>query len=101
MKIDFRIDFGYQYLYSRKHYHPTYIWDGGISCDRGEILKTYKLDYPYIWFGPGHTAKESELGSAEWKFKTKREFTGVRIIADVEPDAVFHLRTASCNADFL
>ena len=99
MLLDFRIDFGYSYLYSRKHYHPSFIWDGSIECENGSILNTYKLDYPYIWFGPGHTAKETELPSPVWQFKTKREFTGVRIVADVNENTVFHLHTATfvCN----
>ena len=100
MKLDFRIDFGYQYLYSRKHYHPTFIWDGNLSCDGGNIEKSYKLDYPYIWFGPGQSPREIELPTPEWKFKTKREFTGVRFIADVSSEAVFHLHTASADIDF-
>ena len=100
MLLDFRIDFGYSYLYSRKHYHPSFIWDGSIECENGSILNTYKLDYPYIWFGPGHTAKETELPSPDWQFKTKREFTGVRIVADVNENTVFHLRTVSFVCDF-
>jgi len=100
MKIDFRIDFGYQYLYSRKHYHPTFIWDGGITCENGEILNTYKLDYPYIWYGPGQSAKEEKLPCPEWKIKTKREFTGVRIEAEVGENAVFHLHTKTIDLDF-
>ena len=67
MKIDFRIDFGYQYLYSRKHYHPTYIWDGELKCENGEIINSYKLDYPYIWYGPGQSAKETKLPDPKWQ----------------------------------
>ena len=69
MKIDFRIDFGYQYLYSRKHYHPVYVWDGMLECENGEILNTYQLDYPYLWFGPGRSAKETKIAKPEWKLK--------------------------------
>ena len=28
MKIDFRIDVGYQYANSSKQYHPVFVWDG-------------------------------------------------------------------------
>ena len=100
MKLDFRIDFGYQYLYSRKHYHPTFIWDGGLFCDGGKIEKTYKLDYPYIWFGPGQSPKETELPNPEWQFKTKREFTGVRFVTDVSENTVFRLHTVSADVAF-
>ena len=49
MKLDFRIDWGYQYLYSRRHYHPVYIWDGSLQCENGTIEKSWQLDYPVIW----------------------------------------------------
>ena len=42
MKLDFRIDWGYQYLYSRRHYHPVYIWDGSLTCQGGAIEKLYR-----------------------------------------------------------
>ena len=64
MKLDFRIDFGYQYLYSRRHYHPVYVWDGSLSCEGGRIDKSFRLDYPVIRFGPGRrsgTAPRSPL----------------------------------------
>ena len=51
MKLDFRIDFGYLYLYSRRHYHPQYIWDGSLACEGGKIERSVRLDYPVIWFG--------------------------------------------------
>ena len=66
MKIDFRIDWGYQYLYSRRHYHPFYIWDGKLECENGTVTGAWQLDYPVIWFGPGHCAKETKLEAAEW-----------------------------------
>ena len=100
MKIDFRIDWGYQYLYSRRHYHPFYRWDGSLSCDGGKITGTYRLDYPVIWFGPGHCAKETKLAEPKWQSTTRRGMAGVRITADVEEGAVFHLRTLSGDFDF-
>ena len=48
MKLDFRIDWGYQYLYSRRHYHPVYCWDGTLECTDGTIQKCWQLDYPVI-----------------------------------------------------
>lgn len=95
MKIDFRIDWGYQYLYSRRQYHHTYIWDGALECEGGEILEAYQLEYPVVMYGPGLCAKETRLPAAEWKSKTKRGLSGVRFVADVQEGAVFHLRTAS------
>lgn len=100
MKIDFRIDWGYQYLYSRRHYHPFYHWDGKLECENGTIQKSYKLDYPVIWFGPGHCAVETELPSPQWQSTTRRGLAGVRFEADVEDNAVFHLKTLSGNFDF-
>ncbi len=100
MTLNFRIDFGYQYLYSRRHYHPVYRWDGHLECSGGDILEAYKLDYPVIWFGPGHCPIETKLPSPEWECKTKRGFSGVRFVADVSDDAVFTLVTASGKVEF-
>ena len=100
MKLDFRIDWGYQYLYSRRHYHPFYLWDGKLTCDNGTILETYKLNYPVVWYGPGHTAIETKLDKPEWQDKTRRGLCGVRFVAEVTDDTVFHLQTASACFDF-
>lgn len=95
MQLDFRVDWGYQYLYSRRHYHPTYIWDGTLSCDKGTIEETYTLDYPVLWYGPGHSAKETLLDKPCWTDKTKRGLSGIRVKADVAQDAQFTLQTVS------
>ena len=95
MKLDFRMDWGYQYLYSRRHYHPTYIWDGELSVDDGVITEAYQLDYPVLWYGPGHSAKETRLDAPCWRDKTKRGLSGVRVVAEVAENAVFTLSTAS------
>ncbi len=100
MKVDFRIDWGYHYLYSRKHYHPTYIWDGNISCTNGKISQVYQLEYPYSWYGIPNTAKETRLSEAEWKSTTKRQLSGIRVVAEVENDAVFTLDTVSAKVSF-
>lgn len=100
MKLDFRIDWGYQYLYSRRHYHPVYVWDGNISCQGGSIEKVFQLDYPVIWYGPGHCAKETLLPSSSWKSRTKRGMAGVRIEAEADENAVFHLNTVSGSFSF-
>ena len=100
MKLDFRIDWGYQYLYSRRHYHPVYVWDGELSVTDGVIEKTYQLDYPVLWFGPAQSAKETLLDGPSWQSKTKRGLSGVRIEAQVEETAVFKLHTASGDFEF-
>lgn len=100
MELDFRIDWGYQYLYSRRHYHPVYVWDGDISCTGGTVDRLYKLDYPYTWFGPVLTAKETELDGTSWQSRTKRGMSGVRVKARADEDAVFFVNTASANVSF-
>ena len=100
MKLDFRIDWGYQYLYSRRHYHPTYIWDGNLSCENGTILETYQLTYPVIWFGPGQSARETKLDKPEWKNQTKRRLAGVRFVAEVDENTEFTLATVSGTFHF-
>jgi len=100
MKLDFRIDWGYQYLYSRRHYHPFYHWDGHLECTRGTVEKTFQLAYPVIWFGPGHCAHETLLDSPIWKSTTRRGLAGVRFVADTEDDASFRLVTLSGTFEF-
>ena len=76
MKIDFRIDVGYQYANSSKQYHPVFVWDGILKVDKGEIIKTFKLDYPFSPFGTGRTPTETLLDRPEWRFSTQRESVG-------------------------
>lgn len=98
--LDFRIDWGYQYLYSRRHYHPVYIWDGTLECLRGRITETRQLDYPALWYGPGHCAKEKKLEKPEWRSRTKRGISGIRVLAEAGDSTEFILRTASGNFEF-
>lgn len=100
VRLDFRIDWGYQYLYSRRHYHPTYLWDGTLSCDQGEILEIYQLEYPFLWFGIGHCAKETRLEEPRWESRTKRGFAGVRIVAEVAEQTEFVLSMLSGQFHF-
>lgn len=100
MKLDFRIDWGYQYLYSRRHYHPVYEWDGSLSCAGGRIEQCWKLDYPVIWFGPGQCAKETLLAEPRWRSRTRRGLAGIRVAAEVKPEAMFTLRTLSGTFEF-
>ncbi|MFA6931370.1 MAG: hypothetical protein WCT05_13675, partial [Lentisphaeria bacterium] len=60
----------------------------------------FQLDYPVIWFGPGHCAHESLLVSPRWTSSTKRGLAGIRIEAEVPEDAVFKLFTQSGNFTF-
>ena len=82
MKLDFRIDWGYQYLYSRRHYHPVFLWDGHLECDSGTITECYALDYPVIWYGPGHCAHETRLAGPSCKSRTRRGLAGVRFVTE-------------------
>jgi len=100
MYINFRIDWGYQYLYSRRHYHPFFHWDGFLECENGSITKTFQLDYPVIWYGPGQCAKETLLPAPRWQSTTRRGMAGIRIEAEVAENTVFHLHTLSGNFDF-
>ena len=100
MKLDFRIDWGYQYLYSRRHYHPFYHWDGHLECADGVIEKVFQLDYPVIWFGPGHCARETPLDSPRWKSTTRRGLAGIRVEAEVTENARFELVTLSGTFEF-
>ncbi len=100
MQLEFRIDWGYKYLYSRRHYHPIYVWDGNLSCTNGRIEKCFQLEYPVIWFGPGHCPRETELPSPAWQSQTRRELSGIRVVADVKKNAEFVLHTASGDFRF-
>lgn len=95
MHLKFRIDWGYIFLYSRRLYHPEYSWDGHLELDNGQITQVWKLNYPYIWFGPGDNAKLTPLASPCWKDKTKRALSGIMVEAETEPDGLFTLVTAS------
>ncbi len=100
MKLDFRIDWGYQNLYSRRLYHPVFVWDGHLECSAGEISECYKLDYPYSYYGVGQCARETRLDAPEWRDSTKRKLSGVRFVADCEDSAVFTLDTAMGKFEF-
>jgi len=100
MLLDFRIDWGYQYLYSRRHYHPIYEWDGELRAENGSIVECRQLDYPVIWYGPGHCAKETPLPGPRWRSRTRRGLAGIRCIAEVSDETVFHLKTLSGEWSF-
>ena len=95
MKIDFRIDWGYNMLYSRRHYHPVYHWDGHLECSNASELKVSMREYPPAWWGPCHTARGIPLDRPEWQSSTRRKIAGIRVTADCGNDAVFKLTTLS------
>lgn len=100
MQLDFRIDWGYQYLYSRRHYHPFFEWDGHLECSDGNICNIWQLEYPVLWYGPGHSAKETLLSGNSWKNRTRRGLSGIRVVADVTENTVFKLVTRSGSWEF-
>ena len=100
MKLNFRIDWGYQYLYSRRHYHPCYLWDGHLECTAGRVTALYRLDYPVLWFGPGHSARETRLEGTTWQSATRRGFAGVRVEAEADAGCAFRLVTLSGTFEF-
>lgn len=96
MTLDFRIDWGYQMLYSRRQYHPVYHWDGHLECsDAAAVVNVNLLAYPPVWWGPCHTAHETRLEKPQWRGTTRRKIAGIRIVAECAPDAVFTLVTLS------
>lgn len=100
MKIDFRIDWGYQMLYSRRHYHPFYHWDGHLECSGKPELKVSLLEYPPAWWGPCHTAIETPLERAEWKSTMRRKVAGIRVAGDCAENANFKIVTLSGTFEF-
>ena len=100
MILDFRIEWGYQILYSRRHYHPQYIWDGHLDCENGKLTSLCLYHYPRCISGPTSCPREIPLPGSSWKETTRRALSGLHVKAETEPDAVFHLVTASGSFDF-
>ena len=95
MKIDFRVDWGYWMLYSRRHYHPIYKWDGYLECVGEHKLSLSLLTYPALWWGPCFSAEETPLEGLSFKSTTRRRIAGIRVRGIVADDAEFVLHTAS------
>ena len=100
MKLDFRIDWGYQALYTRASYHPVFVWDGRLDCKNGTIEKSFHLAYPHVVFGPGHCAVEEPLLCPEWQSRTQYTFDGVRFEAEVSDCTEFDFQSESCSFKF-
>lgn len=98
--LDFRIEMGYVYTYSRRHYHPVYIWDGNLSVSNGEICKTFLINHTETLSGLTKSPTITPLEKPEWQFSTKRKVMGVQIIAKVNENSVFNLNTASFDCTF-
>lgn len=99
MIIKFRVNWGYQYLYSRRHYHPVYVWDGNLKCSDGEIVKisllNYKSVFPVGICGPALCPEVSKLKEPKWTCSTHRDIKGIQVEADVSQDNIFTLTTVS------
>ncbi len=94
MRLEFRVDWGYQFLYSRRHYHPLMRWDGRIECERGEVLSLRLLKYPVNWFGPCQSPAEVALAGDCWESSTRRGLEGIRVVAEcADSGARFTLTT--------
>jgi len=100
MRIEFDLVFGYRFLYSRRHYHPEYRWDGTIECTDGEILSLGRRMYPESIYGPVHSPAETPLEGREWKLTTHRDQAGICVTADCTQDASFVLKTAQGHFTF-
>jgi hypothetical protein len=100
MRIEFAVDFGYRFLYSRPHYHPEYRWDGKIECTEGKILSVGRLTYSDSIYGPVHSPVETLLPSNEWNFTTHRDMAGVHVVAECSTTAGFSLITAQGTFTF-
>ena len=100
MKLDFRIEWGYQILYSRRHYHPVYCWDGSLDCSHGTVEKLSLYHYPRSISGPVNSPKVTQLSGNSWQESTRRGISGLLVEAEVGDDTVFFLRTASGDFTF-
>jgi hypothetical protein len=92
--LEFTIDWGYQFLYSRRHYHPAYCWDGRIECRGGSIHTVHQLRYPVVWWGVVLSPEETKLEGCTWQSTTRRGMSGIRVTADCGEAAEFVLATA-------
>lgn len=100
LKLDFRIEWGYRFQDSPRLDHPQYVWDGHLNCFNGSIESLFIYHYPRSISGPVSEPKEIPLQGNSWQETNQREFSGLHVIAETGPDAVFRLETASGSFEF-
>ena len=100
-QIEFRVEWGYTTIYSRRHYHPEYCWNGKIDCTAGIIRSVSQYKYPWVWLGsPVFSPKETPLDGNEWKCTLRRNVSGIKVVADCEESSEFILTTAQGTFTF-
>ena len=96
MNLDFRIDWGYQMLYSRRLYHPAYNWDGHLETSSIDArLSVSLLNYPNCWWAFCYDPIEVKLETPAWEQSTRRRIAGIHVIAECDEKCQFKLVTAS------
>jgi len=92
-KLNFRVDFGFQMVYSRRQYHATMKWDGRLVCENGEILQSYFLEDRKMWSCPCLSPKRVPLDKPEWQITTRRQIHGLAFEVEVTDSTRFCLET--------
>ena len=100
MKLDFRIEWGYNVLYSRRHYHPVYCWDGSLDCEKGTLGKLALYHYPRSISGPVNSPVETPLEGNCWQESTRRGLSGLHVTATGSRETRFTLHTVSGDIGF-
>ena len=100
LKLDFRIEWGCQFLNSHSLDHPQYAWDGFLDCFNGYIESLFIYHYPRGISDQVSEPKEIPLQGDSWQETNQREFSGLHVIAETGPDAVFRLETANGSFEF-
>ncbi len=92
-KVEFRIDWGYQMLYSRRLYHPEYCWDGELTAsDPACRMQLELLRYPVCWWGIVYSPETEPVTGNAWQGEhTRRGVGGLAVAAECAGDTVFTL----------
>jgi len=93
--IRFRVDWGYEILYSRRQYHNLYIWDGHIEISEGKLVQLWKIHYPVLIGGIPHSPKLTEVAGCSWQDSTRRRVSGLLVEAEIGGASRIVLHTAS------
>ncbi|GEM_PF-900295 len=94
MQLNFRVEFGFSMLYSRRQYHAAMKWDGRLVCQSGRVLRSYLLEDQRIWVCPCVSMKRVPLEKPEWHLTTRRAVAGVAFEVEATPETCFRLETA-------